>query len=155
MKSSYLCAALLAATALIVGARVASFAEEAAVEISAVEVTEPGYRQSGSSRDDTVSDERRKLRWREGKRLIDHGGHFRQDGDGAVFVSETGHELVALENLNLERVTRTLKASDESESIRWSVNGVVTEFNGRNYLLIQRAVYKSASPPPIPEQILN
>jgi hypothetical protein len=117
--------------------------------------TETNRVSTASPRDESDGHEKNKLRWREGKRLIDHGGHFRQDGDGAVFVTDTGHELVALANLNLERVTRTLKASDESERIRWSVNGVVTEFNGRNYLLIQRAIYKSASPPPVPEQILN
>lgn len=150
MKSPSVCMALLCLTALLAGVRATTKAEE-----SAADASNPAYVQSARGRDDASTDEKKKLRWREGKRLIDHGGHFRQDGDGAVFVSETGHELVALANLNLERVTRTLKASDESESIRWSVNGVVTEFNGRNYLLIQRAVYKSASPPPVPEQILN
>lgn len=150
MKSPNLSTTILCVTALLAGTRVAINAEDAPADVA-----EPSYVQSTRGRDDTSTDDKKKLRWREGKRLIDHGGHFRQDGDGAVFVSETGHELVALANLNLERVTRTLKASDESESIRWSVNGVVTEFNGRNYLLIQRAVYKSASPPPVPEQILN
>jgi hypothetical protein len=100
-------------------------------------------------------DESGKRRLREGTVLTDQGGRFRQDGDGAVFISENQYEFVTLQNLNLERVIRTLKGSDESESIRWSVSGQVTEFNGRNYLLITRAVYKSASPPPAPEQILN
>jgi hypothetical protein len=136
--------------ALLAGARVALRAQEPVSKAD-----EPSYVEASRVLDDAASDEKKKLRWREGKRLIDHGGHFRQDGDGAIFVSETGHELVALANLNLERVTRTLKAADEPESIRWSINGIVTEFNGRNYLLIQRAVYKSASPPPVPEQILN
>jgi hypothetical protein len=100
-------------------------------------------------------DESGKRRLREGTVLTDQGGRFRQDGDGAVFISENQYEFVTLQNLNLERVIRTLKGSDESESIRWSVSGQVTEFNGRNYLLITRAVYKSASPPPAPEQLLN
>jgi hypothetical protein len=105
------------------------------------------------SREET--DETGKRRLREGTVLTDQGGRFRQDGDGAVFISENQYEFTTLPNLNLERVIRTLKGSDESESIRWSVSGQVTEFNGRNYLLITRAVYKSASPPPAPEQILN
>jgi hypothetical protein len=150
VKSTDICTAILCVTGLLAGAGVVLNAQEPATDSAG-----PGYIQSSRAREDAASEEKRKLRWREGKRLVDHGGHFRQDGEGAVFVSETGHELVALANLNLERVTRTLKASDESESIRWSINGVVTEFNGRNYLLIQRAVYKSASPPPVPEQILN
>lgn len=142
--------AFLIAMDFVSGARVMLKAEEPAPDAA-----DAGFAQIVSKRDDAAADEKKKLRWREGKRLIDHGGRFRQEGDGAIFVSETGHELVALANLNLERVTRTLKAADEPESIRWSVNGVVTEFNGHNYLLIQRAVYKSASPPPLPEQILN
>lgn len=150
MKSTNMCTAVFCVTTLLAGARIALNAQEPLADPA-----ETGYVQSAPVQKDAAAEEKQKLRWREGKRLIDHGGHFRQDGEGAVFVSETGHELVALANLNLERVTRTLKASDESESIRWSINGVVTEFNGRNYLLIQRAVYKSASPPPVPEQILN
>ena len=112
-----------------------------------------GYRSPSISREE--SEENAKQRLREGTVLTDQAGRFRQDGDGAVFVNESQMEFVALPNLTLERVIRTLKGSDESESIRWSVSGVVTEFNGRNFLLISRAVYKSASPPPVPEQILN
>lgn len=101
------------------------------------------------------SDASSKRRIREGTTIVDRGGFFRQDGEGATFVTEDNHEFGALPNLNLERIVRTLKGSDEAESIRWSVNGVVTEFNGRNHLLINRAVYKSSVPPPIPEQIVN
>ncbi len=101
------------------------------------------------------SDVSRKRRIREGTLIVDRGGFFRQDGEGATFVTEDNHEFGALPNLNLERIVRTLKGSDEAESIRWSVNGVVTEFNGRNHLLINRAVYKSSVPPPIPEQVVN
>jgi hypothetical protein len=44
---------------------------------------------------------------------------------------------------------------EEPESITWSVSGVVTEFGGRNHLLISRAVYKAAAPPPSPENLLE
>jgi hypothetical protein len=136
-----------------------SFRTKFAVLIAALSIlspSEPGSIAQTSpqaSREDT--DETGKRRLREGTVLTDQGGRFRQDGDGAVFISENQYEFTSLPNLNLERVIRTLKGSDESESIRWSVSGQVTEFNGRNYLLIMRAVYKSASPPPAPEQILN
>jgi hypothetical protein len=136
-----------------------SFRTKFAVLIAALSIlsaSEPGSIAQTSpqaSREDT--DETGKRRLREGTVLTDQGGRFRQDGDGAVFISENQYEFTSLPNLNLERVIRTLKGSDESESIRWSVSGQVTEFNGRNYLLITRAVYKSASPPPAPEQILN
>lgn len=92
-------------------------------------------------------------RLREGTEISGQTGYFRQDGDGAVFVTDDGFELGGLPNLNLERVVRTLKTADETSTIRWRVNGTITEFSGRNYLLITRAVYKSAAPPPSPEQI--
>ncbi len=96
-----------------------------------------------------------KRRIREGTTIHDRVGYFRQDGDGATFVTEGGLELGGLPNLNLERVVRALKTLDESKSHRWSVSGVVTEFSGRNFLLISRAVYKSTPSPPAPEQLSN
>jgi len=92
-------------------------------------------------------------RLREGTEIIGQTGYFRQDGEGAVFVTDNDYELGGLPNLNLERVVRTLKTADETQSIRWRVSGTITEFSGRNYLFITRAVYKSAAPPPTPEQI--
>ena len=94
-------------------------------------------------------------RLREGTIVSDQTGYFREDGDGATFVADTGIEFGALPNLNLERVVRLLKSADEPNSIRWSVNGEVTEFTGRNFLLISRAVYKSATPPPAPDRIVQ
>jgi hypothetical protein len=58
-----------------------------------------------------------------------------------------------LPNLGLERVGRMLKSVEEPESISWSVSGMVTEFGGRNYLLVTRAVYKSSAPPPVPDSL--
>lgn len=96
-----------------------------------------------------------KLRLREGTLISDQSGFFREDGDGATFVADTGMEFGALPNLNLERVVRLLKSVEEPSNVRWSVNGAVTEFSGRNFLLISRAVYKAASSPPPPEQIAD
>ena len=94
-----------------------------------------------------------KVRLREGTLISDQSGFFREDGDGATFVADTGMEFGALPNLNLERVVRLLKSVEEPNSVRWSVNGTVTEFSGRNFLLISRAVYKAASSPPTPDRI--
>jgi hypothetical protein len=107
-----------------------------------------GY--GAQKKDETEENARR---FREGTEISGQTGYFRQDGDGATFVTDDGYELGGLPNLNLERVVRTLKTSDETSSIRWRVNGTITEFSGRNYLLITRAVYKSAAQPPSPEQI--
>lgn len=92
-------------------------------------------------------------RLREGTIISDQTGFFREDGDGATFVADTGLEFGALPNLNLERVVRLLKSAEEPSSIRWSVAGEVTEFSGRNFLLVSRAVYKSAAPPPVPDRV--
>ncbi len=104
------------------------------------------------------SGEQEVLRLREGTVILDQSGFFREDGDGATFVADSttagpGLEFGALPNLNLERVVRLLKSAEEASSVRWSVTGKVTEFAGRNFLLISRAVYKSASPPPVPDHI--
>ena len=98
----------------------------------------------------TNADQRR---MREGSIVTNRAGYFRQDGDGATFVDDQGMEFGGLPNLNLERVARTLKGSDTSKSIRWRVSGMITEFAGRNYILVSRAVYKSTAPPPPPERL--
>jgi hypothetical protein len=54
----------------------------------------------------------------------------------------------------LERIIRMLKSAEEPDSVSWSVSGVITEFSGRNYLLVTRAVYKTmAALPPTPEAL--
>jgi hypothetical protein len=92
-------------------------------------------------------------RLREGTRLKDRLGKFRQNGESITFVDEDGREMGGLPNLSLERITRMLKTVEEPEGVWWSVSGVVTEFSGRNYLLISRAVYKSATLPPAPNSL--
>jgi hypothetical protein len=92
-------------------------------------------------------------RLREGTQLTDRLGRFRQEGESVTFIDEEGRELGGLPNLGLERIIRALKGVEEPESVWWSVSGTVTEFSGRNYLLVSRAVYKAATLPPSPEQI--
>jgi len=94
-----------------------------------------------------------KLRLREGTRLRDASGRFRLRGDSLRFIDRENREISGQPNLKLERIIRMLKTVEEPESITWSVSGTVTEFSGRNYLLISRAVYKAASPPPAPESL--
>jgi hypothetical protein len=94
-----------------------------------------------------------RLRLREGTKLSNSLGHFRQSGEAVSFVDESGREIGGLPNLNLERITRMLKAVDEPEGVWWSVSGTITEFAGRNYVLISRAVYKATAPPPAPESL--
>ena len=113
------------------------------------------YSKRSRSNSSTLIDEPEsgERRLREGTEITGQSGYFRQDGEGATFVTEDEYELGGLPNLNLERIVRTLKTADEPETIRWRVDGSITEFSGRNYLFITRAVYKSAAPPPAPDHI--
>jgi len=124
-----------------------------AVAIYSVSNAASGTRTRGQS--NGLAKESKRRRIREGTTIHDQTGYFRSDGDGATFVTDEGVELGGLPNLNLERIVRTLKTTDEAKSIRWSVSGMVTEFSGRNFLLISRAVYKSTPLPPVPEQLSN
>lgn len=124
-------------------------ASPSAEAISLEDRVEASGREVGSSAD-AAADARR---LREGARLTNCVGHFRQNGDTVTFVDEQGRDIGGLPNLNLERVIRMLKGVDEPERVCWSISGTITEFSGRNYVLISRAVYKAASPPPSPDQL--
>jgi len=80
-------------------------------------------------------------RLREGTELIDQAGRFEIAGDRIVFVISPGDaRLVALENLTLERVARTM-ANNPGRMI-WKINGSVTEYRGANFVLVHRAVLR-------------
>ncbi len=81
-------------------------------------------------------------RMREGSRVTDVLGHFRDSGEGWNFnFKDENRTIVALENLALERIARSV---DESpDQILWNLTGVLTEYRGQNYLLITRAVIKN------------
>ena len=83
-----------------------------------------------------------KHRLREGSQLVDRLGEFRETGGRFAFYPDgSSFSLQVLENLALERVTRDL-----DRTRKWSVTGVITEYQGGNYLLLQRAVQKARSP---------
>jgi hypothetical protein len=80
-------------------------------------------------------------RLREGTQLKDQRGAFRAMGDRATFTfEENGPTLMVLENLALERVGRVLRES--TDPLTWSVDGLVTEYQGASYLLITRAIVR-------------
>lgn len=86
------------------------------------------------------------VRLREGMLLTDVVGHFESPADGPVFVDDAGRRLSGLENLNLQRIVRHLRAADTATNIQWKVSGTVTEYEGRNFILIERAVYLPPRP---------
>lgn len=150
---------LAAAAATAVGGRLVAeelAKEEAAVSTPAqriVEFTTPSHSPIGAHRQEKEAAEAMKLRLREGTRLKDVVGRFRQSGDSLVFIDSENRELGGLPNLNLERVSRMLQSVEEPESVSWIISGTVTEYSGQNHLLITRAVFRSAAPPPSPENV--
>jgi hypothetical protein len=65
-------------------------------------------------------------------------GRFELVGDRVNFYPEEGAaSFRILENLALERVVRTVRESSDSRI--WTVEAVVTEFQGANFLQLRRA----------------
>lgn len=86
-----------------------------------------------------------KARYREGTAIVDLVASIEIEGDAASIIGNDGVRFGGLPNLNLERIVRTLKTVSEPNRVQWSISGVATEYGGRNYLLISRAVYKATS----------
>ncbi len=85
-------------------------------------------------------------RVREGTELVDQIGSFQVLGERVVFVAERDSQrFVALENLNLERIARTL--ASHPYPLQWKVSGRITEFRGNNFILVERAIGKAGTPP--------
>jgi len=81
-------------------------------------------------------------RIREGTELVEQPGTFQMTGDRITFFTEMGKgRFVVLENLALERVARAIE--ENPQRLDWLVDGVMTEYQGSNYLLIQRAILRS------------
>lgn len=79
-----------------------------------------------------------RARLREGTSLAQVPGVVRHTGDRYTFFGNDAQiRLVMLENLFLERIVRAQQSC--AGSVVWQVWGVVTEFRGENYLLVQRA----------------
>jgi hypothetical protein len=81
------------------------------------------------------------LKCREGTRVVDQQGTFKLEGQRATFFGAGGRgQYVGLENLNLERIVRAI--NDGAGQQQWIVTGTVTEYQGVNFLLVEKAVLK-------------
>ena len=86
-------------------------------------------------------------RMREGTEIVGQLGYFRLTGDRVTFFTDDGKgRFVVLENLNLERIARTI--TDNPEQLQWSVTGTITEYRGANFLFLRRAALKSRTQSP-------
>ena len=92
-------------------------------------------------------DEKLGERLREGTRLIDVSGSFQFTGDRVAFHPDgKGESYKVLENLALDRVSRQL--GQTRGNLTWTVSGLVTEYRNSNYLLVTKAVEKTAADAP-------
>ena len=80
------------------------------------------------------------LRIREGMKLVDQSGYFKVTDDRITFYPEDKQRLTVLENLALERIGRV--TNDRLRQQQWRVTGTITEYRGRNYILVIKAIRK-------------
>lgn len=75
---------------------------------------------------------------REGTRVESRVCECRNDGNqlSIQFDSDGGRNLIALENLTAQRILQA--ASDDPSDKHWTITGTITEFQGRNYILLER-----------------
>jgi hypothetical protein len=83
-------------------------------------------------------------RHREGTRLVEVTGRFEAVGDRVkLVIANQSESMHVLENLALQRVSRVLAESQNSQ--QWIISGTLTEYNGTNYLLLTKAVQAGKS----------
>ena len=83
-------------------------------------------------------------RLREGREVRDPNATFSPVGERMNCVLPSLETTVTVvENLTLERVYEIMTRHDESAT--WEVEGLITEHQGRNYILLRRAVINSIS----------
>ncbi len=76
--------------------------------------------------------------YREGKSIQKLKGSIRVVQSRYIFFPQgDSFRFVLLENLNLERIARAM--AERTEETVWEIDAEITEFNGANYLLIDRA----------------
>ena len=95
--------------------------------------------QVGGARPATATDKSKLAR--EGTEFHNQLGTFRMTGDRAIFTTADNQQIRGLENLNLARIVNTIV--DSPDSLTWSVSGVLTEYQGANYLLVTKAIVKN------------
>ncbi len=76
---------------------------------------------------------------REGTRVEQQPVSFRTEGDRLwVTIGHGAKPVVVLENLAAQRIYRANR--EDPEDCKWTVSGQFTEFEGRNFFLVERAV---------------
>jgi hypothetical protein len=84
-------------------------------------------------------------RIREGTRWQNERGVFTLVGDRVTFTPNSlrNQNFMVLENLNLERIVRTIEENrtvTDADTLEWNIDGTVTEFRGGNFVIVTRSV---------------
>ncbi len=84
-------------------------------------------------------------RIREGTRWQNERGIFTLVGDRVTFTPNSlrNQNFMVLENLNLERIVRTIEENrtvTDADTLEWNIDGTVTEFRGGNFVIVTRSV---------------
>ena len=100
--------------------------------------------EKASNNDGLVKKQENRPLIREGTTMQSRHVVFRPAGHRVVMTTAEGSErFFCLENLNLQRITDVLRENPTLTD--WTVDYVVTEYKGENYVLIQRAVLTSTA----------
>lgn len=98
---------------------------------------------AGERQDNAVT-QKSSTRVREGREVREMQAMFASVGERmSCKLPSLQATVTVLENLMLERVSETMMRHDENAT--WEVEGLITEYQGRNYLLLQRAVVNSVT----------
>lgn len=105
----------------------------------------PGASASASAApdfDESAKGERTEQLLREGARVVNQLVTCRGTGERLmVELPQAAGPVVALENLAAQRILQAIM--DDIGSAQWIINGSITEFQGRNYILLDRVTRQS------------
>lgn len=106
----------------------------------------PVQDQRDASGQSTASPARREIQTkllREGNAISNETAHCRMSGERLVIeIGEEGRTLTALENLAAQRILEMV--IDDPTEQEWIVTGKITEFQERNFILVERASRSAA-----------
>ena len=103
-------------------------------------------RKSSTTGETSAEDGESQVYLREGDRINNVVGTFTVKGDDVTFKSDDGRLVLGtLPNLNLERARADSGVNNTDNTVKWTISGMITEYNKTNFVLISRVIKKSAS----------
>lgn len=99
----------------------------------------------GKEQPNTIEGYQTKDLWREGARVIQMTGQFQVNGENTVqFTSSDGKlQILAIQNLMLQRVHQTITETADVKDHDWVINGIITEYRNANFIILTHAILKT------------